>query len=268
MDDQPTHLAQHIAAFAPFKPPLNAALETQLLWGGLPEVLQLSEENKRRTYLSNYLQTYLEKDIRALATITDVNLYHKLIDIVAEQTGSVRQDTAIMQALNCSRDTLKKYRGFLLATLVYQEIYPYVGSTVKRIVKTPKGYLLNNGLISYLTGLETLPVLQKSGLIGHRFENWFLKELQIGLDRESVRSRIYYWRTSTGAEVDFVVEKKPWVFPFEVTYSNRVQDKKIKNLRHFMAEEPKARKGFYIYLGDYHYDPATQIYFIPAWAIG
>ena len=136
------------------------------------------------------------------------------------------------------------------------------------MVKTPKGYLLNNGLISYLTSIEDLSILQKSGLIGHRFENWFLKELQIWLDRGSVRSAIYYWRTTGGAEVDFVVQKKPWVFPFEVTYSNRIQDKKVKNLRRFMQEEPKALRGFYIYLGDYHYDADARIYFLPAWAVG
>jgi predicted AAA+ superfamily ATPase len=189
------------------------------------------------------------------------------MDIIAEQTGSVRQDKTITEALGCSRDTLKKYRGFLLATLVYQEVYPYIGSVLKRVVKTPKGYLLNNGLISYLTGLEDMAILQKSGLIGHRFENWFLKELQIWLDRKSARSAIYYWRTAGGAEVDFVVQKKPWIFPFEVTYSNRIQDKKIKNLRRFMQEEPKACRGFYIYLGEYDYDPDAQIYFLPAWAI-
>lgn len=260
-------IAAHVAALAPFKPVLSSSLEEQLVWGGLPEVLSVTGADAKRTYLSNYLQTYLEKDVRALTTITDLNMYHKLIDVIAEQTGSVRQDQSILEVLGCSRDTLKKYRGFLLATLVYQEIYPYVGSALRRLVKTPKGYLLNNGLISYLTGLENLELLQKSGLIGHRFENWFLKELQVGLDRENARSAIYYWRTSGGAEVDFVVQKKPQILPFEVTYSTRVQDKKLKNLRSFMADEPKAQMGFYIYLGEYQYDPDSRIAFIPAWAV-
>lgn len=266
-ENQQQEIEHYLASLAPFRPALLASLEEQMLWGGLPEVIALNEVSARKIYLSNYLQTYLEKDIRALTTIADLNLYHKLIDIIAEQTGSVRQDTTIKEALGCSRDTLKKYRGFLLATLVYQEIYPYIGSTLKRLVKTPKGYLLNNGLISYLTGIEDLSILQKSGLIGYRFENWFLKELQIWLDRESARSAIYYWRTTSGAEVDFVVQKKPWVFPFEVTYSNRIQDKKIKNLCSFMQAEPKATEGFYVYSGDYYYDADKRIHFLPAWAI-
>src|SRR5262249_46749797 len=149
--------------------------------------------------------------------------------ISAEQTGSIRQDKEIVEALGCSRDTLKKYRGFLLATLMYKEVYPFIGRSLKRLVKSPKGYLLNNGLISYLTGIDELSILQKTGLIGHRFENWLLKELQIWLDRDPKRSEIYYWRTSGGIEVDFIVVKKPHIFPFEVTYSKQVQYKKVKN---------------------------------------
>lgn len=261
-------LEQYIEALAPLKPLLEKSLVEQLIWGGLPEVLNASEQSARRAYLSNYLQTYLEKDIRAVTSISDLNLYQQLMGIIAEQTGSVRQDTAITEALNCSRDTLKKYRGFLLATLVYREVYPFIGSSLRRLVKTPKGYLLNNGLLSYLTGLDDLNVLQRTALIGHRFENWFLKELQIWLDRETKRNEIYYWRTTGGVEVDFVVQRKPDVFPFEVTYSSRVQEKKLKNLKYFLQEEPKAKLGFYVYLGDFHYDAKERICFLPAWVVG
>jgi predicted AAA+ superfamily ATPase len=206
--------------------------------------------------------------VRGVAGITDLNLYRKLIDVIAEQTGSTRQDGELIEALGCSRDTLKKYRSYLEGTLLYEEIYPFVGAALRRIVKTPKGYLNNNGLISYLTGIDDITILQKTGTIGHRFENWFLKELQVWLDRNVKRSQIYFWRTSSGMEVDFVVEKKPQLFPFEVTFSTRIDGKKIKNLKAFMASEGRAETGYYIYMGGYHYDEESRIYFIPAWAIG
>ncbi len=260
-------LAAYIESRAPLRPLAEESLTEQLIWGGMPEMLLTTENNARHSYLGNYLQTYLEKDIRAITTINDLNLYQKLLDITAEQTGSVRQDAEIIEALGCSRDTLKKYRGFLTATLVYREIYPFINRSLKRIVKSPKGYLLNNGLISYLTGITDLSILIKTGLIGHRFENWFLKELLVWLDRSPKRSEIYYWRTSGGIEVDFIVEKKPAVFPFEVTYSSQIQAKKVKNLRIFLQEEPRAKIGFYIYRGDFYYDNQARICFIPAWAV-
>jgi len=261
-------IEEYVASRAPFRKRIEASLLEQLIFGGLPEILQEKEANLRNIYLGNYLQTYLEKDVQAITSISDLDLYHKLMKILADQTGSIRQDDKIITTLGCARDTLKKYRGILLATLVYQEVFPFIGSTLKRLVKSPKGYLTNNGLVSYLSGLDDVRVLEKTGLIGHRFENWFLRELQVWLDGNVQQREIYYWRTSGGVEVDFVAEKKRLVFPFEVTYSKNIQDKKVKNLRNFLSEESKASFGFYVYMGDFYYDKASKICFIPAWALG
>lgn len=267
-DIPPEPLSAMIDRLSPFRVILEKALEEQLIWGGLPEVLSSENTADRLKYLSNYLQTYLEKDIRALSTISDLSIYRHLIEILAEQTGSVRDDTKIKEILGCSRDTLKKYRGYLMATLLYQDIYPFIGSSLKRLVKSPKGYLVNNGLINYLRGIYDRELLEKSGLIGHCFENWFLKELQIALDREVKHHAIYYWRSQRGIEVDFVVEQKPSVFPFEVTYSTQVNQQKVRNLRRFLHEEPEAKQGFYVYRGNYHFDADNRICFLPAWVIG
>lgn len=251
---------------APLRLKLIEALQTLLLWGSLPEALQLDSDDERLIYLADYLQTYLEKDIRAIKTITDLNLYRKLIEIIAQQTGSIREDKRIIDALGCNRDTLKKYRGFLEATLLYREVYPFIDSPLKRLVKSPKGYLLDNGLITYLSDIISLSILEKTGLIGARFENWFLNELQIVIDRSPRRSNIYFWRTSSGAEVDFIVQKGDKIFPFEVTYGHRTERSKIRNLRTFMQAE-RVQTGFYIYNGEYRFDPDLGICFLPAWAI-
>jgi predicted AAA+ superfamily ATPase len=261
-------LKEVIEQRAPFRPSFLEMINEQLLWGGLPEILKRTVKEARIRYLRDYLQTYLEKDIRDLGTVSDLDLYRKLMDIMAEQTGSVRHENKIKEALGCARETLTKYRGYLMATMMYQEVYPYIGVTLKRVVKAPKGYLFDNGLISYLTGIDDINSLKKTGQIGHRFENWFLKELAISLDREVKRHHTYYWRTSGGVEVDFIVEIKPNVFPFEVTYSQQIDKKKLRNLKQFLKEQPKAVRGYYIYMGNYYYNKEWNICFIPAWAVG
>ncbi len=263
----PEEIGQVIHELSPFKPMLSKQLEELLIWSGLPEIFEIPTEEEKILYLSNYIQTYLEKDIRPIQTITDLHLYRNLMNIIAEQTGSVREDQKIIEALGCTRDTLKKYRGYLGSTLQYQDVYPFIGSTLKRVVKSPKGYLLNNGIVSVLTGLNQIPLLEKSGLIGHRFENWFLNELNTWLAREPYRAEIYYWRLSTGTEVDFVLERKPKIYPFEVTYKGIPDRKKIKNLYRFLAEEPRAEWGYYIYRGNFQVDEEKKICFIPSWAI-
>jgi len=262
------NLNEAISSVAPFKRIAIETIKTLLIDGGLPEVLEQSTQEDRKRYLSSYLQTYLEKDVRDIKTIDNLDLYNRLMEIIAEQTGSVRQDQKIIEALGCSRETFKKYKGYLIATLMYYEIFPFIGSSIKRIVKSPKGYLLNNGLISYLTRLNDLSVLEKTGIIGHRFETWFLNELLIWLDKDVGPNHVNYWRTSAGVEVDFVVEKKPYIYPFEVTYSKKIQSKKLKNLKQFLKDEPKAKIGYYLYMGDYHYDEKERICFLPAWTIG
>lgn len=252
---------------SPMQKLLENQLDHYLIWGGLPEVILAENDAAKLTYLNNYLQTYLEKDIRSLETVSDLHLFQKMMEILAEQTGSIRDDQRLIQSLGCARDTLKKYRGLLLATLMYTEIYPFINSSLKRIIKSPKGYVRDNGLISALTGLIDLKMLQQSGMVGHRFENWLLGELSTWLNKQAGRSEIYYYRTAAGAEVDFVVNIKPFIYPFEATISEYIDRKKLNNLTTFI-EDKKLNWGFYVYRGKFQINHQRKIIFIPAWAIG
>ncbi len=251
----------------PFNKILKNTLSIHLVWGGLPEVLHEQSDKEKRTYLANYLQTYLENDIRSIPSISDINLYQQLMRACAEQTGSVRDEQKFLTALECSRNTLAKYRGYLSATMQYKEIYPYINSTIKRVVKSPKGYLINNGIISYLTGIYDLSILTQTGLIGHRFENWLLNELLVWTDAQIEHDKIYFWRTTGGSEVDFVVSIGAQIIPIEVTYSTGALPKKARHLKEFIEKEPKAKWGIYVYNGEFNIDRRQKIIYLPAWMI-
>lgn len=255
------------AELRPFEKLLNASLENHLLWGGLPETFQEGSEKSRLKYLGDYQQTYLEKDIRAIETVSDLALFENLMKICAELTGSLRDDKKITEALHCSRNTLLKYRSYLLATLQYIEIYPFIESSIKRLVKSPKGYLINNGLISYLTGIYDLSILRITGGIGHRFENWLVNEIQTWMDNAADRHQIHFWRTPAGAEVDFVLTIGKNVIPVEATCSSQIDSKKLNNLKSFLCYTPKCNLGIFCYLGPLSYDEKTRILFLPAWMI-
>lgn len=251
----------------PFQNILQDALQQHLVWGGLPEVLEAPTTQERLKYLGDYLQTYLEKDIRAIDAIGDLHLYQGLVKICAELTGSVRDDKKISEALRCSPVTLAKYRNYLLATLQYTELFPYIKSSVKRLVKSPKGYMINNGLVSYLTGIHDVAILKSTGLVGHRLENWFLHELQTWLDTQVEHQQLYFWRTGSGAEVDFVAVLGGRVVPFEITHAATVEMKKINNLRNFMAAVPEAPFGVLCYMGPLNFDTERRILCLPVWMI-
>lgn len=260
-------LQEIFSCLQPFQKLFEASLDDHLLWGGLPETFEEKSEKSHLKYLGDYLQTYLEKDIRALDTISDLQLFENLMKISAELSGSLRDDKRILEALHCSRGTLLKYRDYLLATLQYLEVYPFIGNSIRRLVKSPKGYLSNNGLISYLTGIHSTPILKTTGLIGHRFENWFLNEMQTWLDTTTDYHQIYFWNTSTGVEVDFVVTLGAEVIPFEITFASQVYQKKVNNLKNFMRDTPQCRLGILCYLGPLSYDKEHRILCLPAWMI-
>lgn len=264
--ETPEKIERLVDDIAPLRKVYEQAMKDELVWGGLPECLEKKTNNERITYLRNYIDTYFEKDIRILATITDLDLYQRLMKISAEQTGSVRDDRKVLEALGCSRDTLKKYRVYLHATMMYQEIYPFIGNTVKRTIKSPKGYLINNGLISYFSGIYNIAALESSGQIGHRFENFVLKQLQTRFDQSPKESRIYYYYTHGGFEVDFVIDHAPNVFALEVTYGKNPKRSKQKHLRQFLSEQ-RATAGLYIYNGPFKFDSENNIYYLPAWAL-
>ena len=251
----------------PFQKVLSDTLSTHLVWGGLPEVLEEQSVEDKLRYLANYLQTYLENDVRSIESISDLRLYQQLMKACAEQTGSVRDEQKVLSALGCARNTLVKYRGYLTATMQYKEVFPFINSTIKRIIKSPKGYLINNGLISYLTGIKDNAILASTGLLGHRFENWLLNELLTWTDSVIENDAIYFWRMNSGPEVDFVVSIGPKVLPIEVTFSSQIQAKKNRHLREFMKHEPKAEWGIYVYNGPYKVDHNQRIVYLPAWLI-
>lgn len=251
----------------PFQNLFEESLNNHLLWGGLPETFEEKSEKSHLKYLGDYLQTYLEMDIRAIDTISDLHLFENLLKISAELTGSLRDDKKIIDALHCSRNTLSKYRDYLLATLQYTEIYPYIESSIKRLVKSPKGYLINNGLVSYLTGIHDLSILKTTGLLGHRLENWFLNEIQTWMDTGTERHQVTFWRTASGAEVDFIATLGTQVIAFEVTSTSQIHSKKLNNLKSFMQCAPKSTLGVFCYNGPLSFDEENHILYLPVWMI-
>jgi predicted AAA+ superfamily ATPase len=149
----------------------------------------------------------------------------------------------------------------------YREVFPYIASTVKRLVKSPKGYLINNGLVSYLTGIQDFALLNSTGLLGHRFENWILNELLTWTDSNLQSHGINYWRTSGGTEVDFILTVGDQVLPIEVTFSSQILPKKIRHLKEFMQKESKAKWGICLYNGSFQIQKEEKIICIPAWMV-
>lgn len=267
MDADRSQTENLILSLQPIRQALEQCLQEQLIWGGFPEVLELSGAEDRKTYLANYRQTYLEKDIRSLEQVGDLRAFNQLLEMLAYQTGNLRQDKRLYDALGISPQTLSKYLSILEATCLYYEVPPYIHTPFKRLFKSTKSYLVDNGLLSFLRGIYGLDLLEGADVVGVWFENWVMGCIKTILAAQFLGPKFYFWKTTGNVEVDLILEFENHIIPIEIKYSQRPDTKKTKHLKRFLIEEPRAPFGILIYNGPYQYHPKDRILYFPAWAL-
>lgn len=232
-------------------------------YGALPEVLELNNIEKKQRYLLNYRDTYLEKDIRAGLDIGDLKSYSNLLTLLASQTGSLVVKKELKQKIGIAYNTLDRYLSILKATYILTELEPYIFSASKRLVKSSKNYFFDNGLLALLTGFLTFEQLIASGLVGNRFENMVINELIKRIKPYFPIADFYFWRSSSGNEVDLVIDFKEKIIPCEIKWTSNINQVKTTSLVNFLQDYKKAPYGVVIYNGDFFMDKQNKIIYLP-----
>ena len=256
----------HQAKCLPYLSEIKNIFETGMLWGYIPEVYLARSNSERLNFLRNYRMTYLEKDIRELTRIGSVENYSKVLDIITLQVANILDISHISRETGLSVNTVKKYIEVLKKTFVLREIPSYVSSLRKRLIKRPKIYLFDNGPYTFLSQLNSLEQLKTTGRIGNLFENYCLNEISKNVSYLPMLPRIHFWQTSTGLEVDFVIEYGTHIIPVEVKYKRALSNRDVKNLYKFMEScEGKIDKAVVIYTGEFK--ERENIIYLPVWMI-
>jgi hypothetical protein len=171
--------------------------------GGFPEVL--ARPPAARTWFRSYVQTYLERDVRAISSIRDLATFRRFLGLVASRCGQILNRTDLAAPLGVSVPTVNEWLGILETTGEILIVPPFHENFGKRLIKSPKIYFADSGLACHLLGIETEAELRRSSFHGPIFEGFVAAEiakLQSGSGR---RREIYYFRDQQGLEVDFVV---------------------------------------------------------------
>lgn len=174
-----------------------------LLRGGFPEVL--ARPRSARTWFSSYVQTYLERDVRAVAAIRDLGTFRRFLGLLATRHGQTLNRTDLAAPLGVSVPTVSAWVDVLELTGQLLVVPPYFESFGKRIVKSPKLYLADPGLACFLLGIETEKQLDASPFLGPVFEGYVASEIVKSQLNSGRRKEIYFFRDRQGTEVDFVV---------------------------------------------------------------
>lgn len=177
--------------------------KVSLLRGGYPEVL--ARPGGARLWFASYLQTYLERDVRAVTAVKDLATFRRFLALVASRHGQMLNKTDLAAPLGVSVPTIAQWLGVLETTAQLLIVPPFYENLGKRLIKSPKVYFADSGLACHLLGIETPGELARSPFLGALFEGFIAAEIAKGQVNAGRRRELYYFRDEQGLEVDFLV---------------------------------------------------------------
>lgn len=214
--------------------------------GGYPELV-LRHYNESQLWYSSYLDTYLTKDVRSLMQIGDMRDFRRLIQLLAANVSQQLDMSQYANDIGVSVPTIKRWLSVLEASYIIFLLAPYYKNFGKRIVKSPKIYFYDTGLVSYLTGISTYELYDKGPLAGALFENYIVSEILKNIKHTASHVEIYYLRTQDKAEVDLIIDKKTSVDFIEIKKSKTYSPRMAISLKKFASEDDRS---IVLYQGD------------------
>ena len=184
---------------------LSESKKVNLLHGGFPEVI--AQPNARSLWFASYLQTYLERDVRAITNVRDLVTFRRFLAILASRHGQILNKTDLAAPLGVTVPTIADWLHILEVTGQIILVPPYFENLGKRLIKSPKIYLGDSGLASYLLGLTSVAELERSPFLGSLFEGFVAGEILKSQTDRGMRKELYYFRDQQGLEVDFLVPR-------------------------------------------------------------
>jgi uncharacterized protein len=202
--------------------------------GTFPEIAGADAE-KRRIWFDGYITSILQRDVRQIADLEKISLLPHLLNVLAARTGALMNDSDIARDVGLNSVTGKFYRNILKLMFLTFDVRPWYRNVGKRLVKSPKGYLIDTCLICHLLDYNIDDIaVKKPELFGHLVENFVATELVKQLSNSDIKAELYHFRTSDGKEVDFVLERPDGsVFAIEVKRAETVRVDDFKGIKAF-----------------------------------
>lgn len=223
-----------------------------LVGGGYPEAVSRNSPNRRAAWFDSYLQAILERDVRELANLEQFTQMPHLLKLLATRSGSLLNFSEISRASGLTQTTLKRYFALLETLFLVYRLPSWERNPGKRLVKAPKIFLPDCGMLAHLTGQTGESLCTPQGLPGGLVETFVLGELLKHLSFSQLRLQLWHYRTQTNMEVDFVLENPMGkITGIEVKASRTVDGKDFKGLRHLQETEPQVfQRGIVLYGGN------------------
>ncbi len=221
-----------------------------LLNGGYPEIV-VNQEVKKKIWFSSYVQTYIDRDVRGNIRTANLNDFERFIRVLAARTSQELNYSTISREIGVTVPTIKSWVSFLEASSLIYLLYPYHKNLGKRVIKSPKCYFMDTGLVSFLVGLQDEAHLLSGPMAGALFETacvtQFVKRFSAFMDVCS----LYFYRSVDGHEVDLLIETADGIFPVEMKISSTLTTQHASGLQAWLRlSKQKQDQGLIISTSD------------------
>lgn len=184
-------------------------------------------------WLSNYIKTYLEKDVRQLRSIENLVVFEKFLKLCAGRVGQLFNKNALALETGVDSKTIESWIGVLEASFIVLRLQPHHKNFNKRIVKMPKLYFYDVGLASALLGVQEAKQLEFHPFKGNLFENMVIIELLKQRLNTGKANNLYFWRNSKGNEVDVIIDNFDHLIPVEIKVGKTITQEYFKGLNYW-----------------------------------
>ncbi|WP_057936103.1 ATP-binding protein [Algoriphagus resistens] len=202
-------------------------------------------------FYANYIRTYIEKDVTELVNIHDINSFRTFLGLCAGRAGQLLNLTSLANDCNISQPTAKAWLSVLESSYLVFLLYPYHENFNKRLVKTPKLYFYDVGLLTHLLQIREPGELAINRLKGNIFENFVIANFQKFNENRYRHLSYYFWQDHNGLEIDLLLKTADTVDVYEVKSTQTLSGALFKNLQHFIElVKPQAVRPYLVYGGD------------------
>ncbi len=207
-----------------------------ILTGGYPEIWQ--EKLIPNTWMNSYVQTYVQRDVRLLRNITNLAAFTRFIYLCANYAGQILNRDDLAKKTGVDTKTILAWLGLLENSYIIYQLQPWYNNLNKRIVKSPKLYFYDTGLLCFLLGIKTEAILQQNTAYGAIFENWVISEIRKNNFNNAQNGGMYYFRDSAGNEIDLILEREGEPVAIEIKSSKKVDDSMLRGLKYWQRIQP------------------------------
>jgi len=210
----------------------------EVVWRGtLPDAARLPRE-VLPDFWNAYFRTYVERDVRLLSEVSDWHAFGRFVRLAAALTAQEINPTQLARELGITHQTSRRWLDLLVGTFQWFEVPAYAGNAVKRVSGKAKGYLADTGLACWAQAISSPSALGGHPLWGHFFESFIAAELRKQMALLSPAPRLHHWRSTSGAEVDLILESDGRYFPIEIKAKTKVARADARGIKAFREAYP------------------------------